>query len=350
MNQTSDYDYDLPQSLIAQQPLPNRVDARLLVAHRNKQELDHFHIRDLPEILRDGDLLVLNNTRVVPARLVGYRSATNGRWEGLFLDSDEQGNWKILGKTRGKIQPGESVTLEDRDGHPRCTLRLVTRLEGGQWAARPGTDRPAFEVLTEIGRVPLPPYIRGGQMVKQDLQDYQTVFAQHPGSVAAPTAGLHFTDDLLKKLEAKGVRTAHVTLHVGMGTFRPVSSESLDEHTMHSEWGEITEPTVARIEQTRQAGGRVIAVGTTSVRVLESSVAANGGEIRPWQGETDLFIKPPYQFRAIDGLLTNFHLPKSTLLVLVRTLGGHELIKRAYQVAVEEEYRFFSYGDAMLIL
>ena len=202
-------------------------------------------------------------------------------------------------------------------------------------------------VLDQIGRVPLPHYIRGGAMVDSDLENYQTLFAKHVGAVAAPTAGLHLTQSLMKRLQKRGVQMAQVTLHVGIGTFRPVTANDLDDHQMHFEWGQIDEPTVEKIAACRKNGGRIIAVGTTSVRVLET--AAAGGTLQPWKGETNLFIKPPYEFKSIDGLMTNFHLPRSTLLVMIRTLGGDDLMKRAYEAAVEEKYRFFSYGDAMLI-
>ena len=349
MTELDQYDYHLPRELIAQQPLPARSDARLLVVHRKDATIEHDHIRNLPEILAAGDSLVLNDTRVIPARLVGFRTATGGRWEGLFLDADEHGNWKILSKTRGKLVPGETVTLEDRQKQAVCRLMLLSKLGDGLWAARPEAEgQETLEVLERIGRVPLPPYIRDGEMMDIDRERYQTVFAERPGAVAAPTAGLHFTDDLLQQLEASGVQVCRITLHVGLGTFRPISAEKLDDHKMHTEWGSIDGPAVDRLRRVREAGGRIVAVGTTVVRTLET--AARGGALVPWQGETDLFIRPPYQFHAIDAMLTNFHLPKSTLLILVRTFGGDDLIRRAYREAIDREYRFYSYGDAMLIL
>ena len=345
---TSDYDYELPKELIAQHPLRNREDARLMLVDRKKDFVDHFHVRDLGELLRPGDCLVLNNTKVLPAKLVGKRTKTGGRWQGLFLESDENGNWKLLCKTRGKVQPGETITIADRNGVDRATLTLIARLDDGAWAATPDIEGSFEDVLSAIGRVPLPHYIRDGNMVDADLKDYQTIYAKSAGAVAAPTAGLHLTKRLIKELIDEGIRIAQVTLHVGIGTFRPVTAEDLNDHQMHFEWGEITQKAVDLINETKASGGRVVAVGTTSVRVLET--AGSEGELRPWVGETNLFIKPPYQFKVVDGLMTNFHLPRSTLLVMIRTLGGDELMKRAYRDAVDEKYRFFSYGDAMLIL
>lgn len=341
------YDYDLPKELIAQHPLNNREDARLLTVNRAQGKLDHQHIRDLDHLIKSGDCLVLNNTKVVPAKLVGFRTLTRGRWQGLFLEGDSNGNWRVLCKTRGKAKPGETITLQDRHGTERLQLELISRLEDGSWVVRPNTDAPTEDTLELIGRVPLPNYIRSGNMVDADLKSYQTVFAKESGAVAAPTAGLHLTKSLLTKLVENGVKISQVTLHVGIGTFRPVSVDNLDEHQMHFERGSIDEKSVAQIQETKATGGRVIAVGTTSVRVLET--AASDGVLKPWTGETELFIRPPYQFKSVDGLLTNFHLPRSTLLVMIRTFGGDELMQQAYQAAIEEKYRFFSYGDAMLI-
>ena len=348
MSELNTYDYDLPRELIAQQPLAQRADARLLVVHRNSGSLDHAHVRDLPELLNADDTLVLNDTRVVPARLVGQRTQTGGRWEGLFLRVDDEGHWRLLCKTRGKLTPWETVTLQDDHARGELQLRMIEKLPDGQWIAHPESDDDALTILGRIGRVPLPPYIRQGEMVAADRERYQTVYARRPGAVAAPTAGLHFTDRLLANLQAKGVGVSRLTLHVGWGTFQPMGAASLDEHKMHEEWGEISPESVQQINARRAAGGRIISVGTTSVRVLES--AAADGQLQPWSGQTDLFIRPPYEFRAVDALLTNFHLPKTTLLVLVRTFGGDELIRHAYQEAINEEYRFYSYGDAMLIL
>jgi S-adenosylmethionine:tRNA ribosyltransferase-isomerase len=349
MSDLDAYNYSLPDELIAQSPAPKRVDARLLVINRSDQSITHAHIRDLPELLAPNDCLVLNDTRVIPARLVGNRTKTGGRWEGLFLNFDENGFWQIMGKTRGKLIAGETITLQRTDGTEDVKLLLATKLEGGIWVAKPQTDEPPLELLDRVGRVPLPPYIRGGDMVETDRTRYQTVFARTPGAVAAPTAGLHFTEGLLEKIKAAGVTLSRITLHVGLGTFRPISVDRFEEHEMHSEWGQISQATIDQIDQCRGAGGRVVAVGTTSVRLLESA-ATPDGVIHPFADHTDLFIRPPYQFRAVDTMLTNFHLPMTTLLVLVRTFGGDELIRRAYQEAIEQRYRFYSYGDAMLIL
>jgi S-adenosylmethionine:tRNA ribosyltransferase-isomerase len=348
MSELDLYDYQLPRELIAQHPLATRTDARLMVVDRARNTVDHAHIRDLPEILRPKDLLVVNDTRVIPARLVGRRARTDARWSGLFLEADEHQTWKILSKTRGKLEAGESIQVLSWDLRHTVRLRLLTQLEGGVWVVRPEPLGDPLEILKQVGRVPLPPYIRDGEMTDEDEKAYQTVFAQHAGAVAAPTAGLHFTPELLAKLKTVGVQRAAVTLHVGIGTFRPVTAERLDEHVMHSEWASVSADTVQQIAATRQQGGRVIAVGTTVVRTLESAV--QNGELQPFSGQTNLFIRPPYQFTAFDGLLTNFHLPKSTLLILVRTFGGDELIRRAYEHAIQQQYRFFSYGDAMLIL
>jgi len=348
MSELAQYDYELPRHLIAQEPTAQRVDARLLVVDRASETLEHRHIRDLPELLRPNDCLVLNDTRVVPARLVGHRTNTAGRWEGLFLEADAQGLLRLMGKTRGKLTVGETITLHDRQGQDDVRLRLVARQADGSWVARPESDEPVFDLLDRVGRVPLPPYIRHGEMIETDRQTYQTVFAEKPGAVAAPTAGLHFTETLLARIEQSGVTTCRLTLHVGPGTFRPIAGESLDAHPMHSEWGEISRATVERIVGCRQRGGRVVAVGTTSMRLLET--AAADSTLRPFRGQTDLFIRPPYQFQIVDALLTNFHLPRTTLLVLVRTFGGDALIRRAYDEAIREQYRFYSYGDAMLIV
>lgn len=348
MSELSRYDYDLPRELVAQSPLARRSDARLLVVDRKTASLQHRHVRDLPDLLAPGDCLVLNDTRVVPARLVGHRTLTGGHWEGLFIEADTNGAWRLLGKTRGKLSPGEQITLENRLGADDVALRLVEKQPGGVWVAMPESRENAFDLLERVGRVPLPHYIRGGEMLDADRDRYQTVYARHPGSVAAPTAGLHFTGELLDRLAAGGVQILRLTLHVGLGTFRPITADTLAEHQMHSERGQVDAATVEQIGRCKQAGGRVVAVGTTTVRLLET--AAQSGELTAWSGETDLFIRPPYQFRVVDALLTNFHLPRTSLLVLVRTFGGDELIMRAYAEAVQEKYRFYSYGDAMLIL
>ncbi|TWT42751.1 tRNA preQ1(34) S-adenosylmethionine ribosyltransferase-isomerase QueA [Botrimarina hoheduenensis] len=346
------FDYDLPRELIAQEPLANRSDARLLVVDRQAQELSHHYVRDLPGLLQAGDRLVLNDTRVIPAKLVGHRSATGGAWQGLLLGVEPNGDWRIVCKTRGRLQERECVTLTDHEGRETLKLWLLDRLEGGEWLAHPESETPSDELLAQVGRVPLPHYIRGGDMAPTDIERYQTVYARKPGAVAAPTAGLHFTKPLLRKIEEVEVDFAAVTLHVGLGTFRPITSDTPDKHQMHAEWCELTAECAQRINGTRAAGGRIIAVGTTAVRTLETAAqhAQPGEAVGPWQGETQLFIRPPHRFAAVDGLMTNFHFPRTTLLLLVQALGGVELVRRAYEEALRERYRFYSYGDAMLIL
>ena len=348
MSELDAYDYTLPKERIAQQPLSCRSDARLMVIDRRDDSIEHRYVRDLPQLLSAGDCLVLNDTRVLAARLVGKRAATGGRWEGLFLEADANGLWKVLGRTRGKIQAGESVQLTDREGRPGPKLTLIKQEADSAWIVHTDIEGDPYAVLEQVGRTPLPPYIRGGEMLPEDATRYQTVYARHPGSVAAPTAGLHFTETLLEQLSAAKIERAEVTLHVGTGTFRPIASDSLSDHAMHSEWAQVSSGTAAALAAVRAAAHRVVAVGTTSMRVLET--AAAGGTLAAFEGPTDLFIYPPFTFQAVDALLTNFHLPRTTLLVLVRTFGGDALIRRAYELAVEEEYRFYSYGDAMLIL
>lgn len=350
------YDYELPGDLIAQQPADRRDASRLLVVDRRSQAISHRQFTDLPELLSSGDLLVRNNTRVVPARLFGVRTATGGKWEGLFLRDEDQGRWRIIGQTRGTLQPGERITLlppADQTAQvERVELLLEKRMSGGEWLVRPLSSAGTLDLLHQFGTLPLPHYMQRSA-VELDWERYQTTYAQKPGAVAAPTAGLHFTPEILDRCQQRGIETADVTLHVGLGTFRPVSSEHLDDHQMHAEWCELPDSTAAAITTTKARGGRIVAVGTTSVRTLEA-VAGQGGEgdvrLTGWQGETNLFIRPPYQFRVVDALVTNFHLPKSTLLVLVSTFAGRDLILRAYHEAIRERYRFFSYGDAMLIL
>ncbi|MEN6407511.1 MAG: tRNA preQ1(34) S-adenosylmethionine ribosyltransferase-isomerase QueA [Thermoguttaceae bacterium] len=348
MSDLDRYDYDLPKELIAQSPVICRSDARMLVVDRQRKSLDHRHIRDLPETLQSNDCLVINNTRVVPARLVGRRQTTCGHWEGLFVEASPNGPWRVLCKTRGRLKPGEIITLVNAQGEDDLRLQLGAKQSDGSWIVKPLVRDDPFVLLDRVGRVPLPPYIRKGEMVETDRENYQTVFAKTPGAVAAPTAGLHFTAALLDRLAQVGVELCPLTLHVGLGTFRPITSDTLAGHPMHAEWGSVGQESVDRIEACRRRGGRVVAVGTTSVRLLET--AAADGTLKPFSGYTDLFIRPPYRFQAVDALLTNFHLPRTTLLVLVRTFGGDELIRQAYEEAIREQYRFYSYGDAMLIL
>jgi S-adenosylmethionine:tRNA ribosyltransferase-isomerase len=336
------FDYDLPEQLIAQHPAARRDDARLLVVRRPTAAVEHRVFRDLPALLSPGDLLVLNDTKVLPARLVGRRAATGGKWEGLFL-READGAWELLAQTRGHPEAGERLVTDSG-----LSLQLVGRTTDRHWLVRPDPPGPPADLLAVHGQVPLPPYIRNGRPEAADRERYQTVYADRAGSVAAPTAGLHFTPEVLAALAAAGVRTARVTLHVGLGTFAPVKAADPTRHVIHAEWCEVLAETVEAIRATKAAGGRVIGVGTTTARTLET--AARGGELAPFRGDSDLFIYPPYRFRVLDGLVTNFHLPRTTLLLLVQSLTGPDLLRRAYAEAVEREYRFFSYGDAMLIL
>lgn len=347
MTSLDDYDYELPRELIAQHALNRRSDSRLLVVSRRDGQLTHAHVRDLGQFLHANDCLVLNDTRVLRARLLGYRTATGGRWSGLYVTSDDQGTWELMSKTRGRLQAGETVMLQDRCALDAFRLTMLADLGNGLWAARPEPEGSPWELLDQVGRVPLPPYIRGGEMEEKDIERYQTVFAERAGAIAAPTAGLHFTAELLDELAGAGIGICRLTLHVGIGTFRPITAARLEDHQMHSEWGEITQECVDQLEACRRAGGRIVAVGTTCTRVLET--AARDGQLQSWRGHTDLFIRPPFSFHGVDALMTNFHLPQSTLLVLVRAFGGDALIKKAYETAIAENYRFFSYGDAMLI-
>jgi len=344
---TSEYDFDLPDELIAQHPVEPRDASRLMVVDRAAGTIEHRAFADLPEILGPLDVLVRNDSRVIPARLIGRRLATGGRWEGLFLDDRGDGTWEILAQTRGRPAIGEVVAV---GGEPGLPLALEGRGAGGSWIVRPRPDAPAttLELLARFGLTPLPPYIRRGRAGEGDLERYQTVYARRPGSVAAPTAGLHFTDDVFARLAARGVATADVTLHVGVGTFRPIEAETIEAHRMHAEWAEVSVETAARLNDAKARGGRVAAVGTTSTRTLETAAAS--GRVEAYRGRTDLFIRPGHAFRAVDALVTNFHLPRSSLLVLVSALAGPELIRAAYAEAVGRRYRFFSYGDAMLIL
>ncbi|MGE5195358.1 MAG: tRNA preQ1(34) S-adenosylmethionine ribosyltransferase-isomerase QueA [Deltaproteobacteria bacterium] len=350
-DELSAYDYELPVELIARHPPPSREEARLMVVDRAAGTVRHAFVRDLPDLLAAGDCLALNDTRVVPARLLGCRAKTGGKWEGLFLDLTEGGSWRLLSQCRGKLEPGERIEIRpahDRRSGERLMLELVAREDEGVWEARPIRDTDHWAALDHFGTVPLPPYMHRDLADPDDFERYQTVYARHRGSVAAPTAGLHFTSELLARCAERGVEQAFVTLHIGRGTFKPITADRLDAHRMHSEWCEVSAEAVERLDRARARGSRRIAVGTTTARALES--AARIGTLAAWRGATDLFIRPPYQFRAIDGLLTNFHLPRSTLLVLVSTLAGTDLIRRAYEEAVREKYRFFSYGDAMWIV
>ena len=348
----STYDYELPPELIAQHPPAERDAARLMVVDRSTGDVAHRGVRDLPALIEPGDCLVLNDTRVIPARLIGEREQTGGKWEGLYLGSDAAGNWRLIGQTRGRLRDGEFLVIRsapEKNQAEHFQLKLLSRDGDGVWTAKLDDENAdTLTLLEKFGTVPLPPYIEREQTEAGDVTRYQTVYARQPGAVAAPTAGLHFTPELLDDLRSRGVRTAFVTLHVGIGTFRPIGVEDLSRHQMHAEWCRLSEETATTLNVTRRDGGRVIAVGTTAVRTLESAVGESG--FVAWEGETRMFIRPPYRFRAVDGLLTNFHLPKSSLLVLVGAFLGLAETIAVYEAAVRERYRFFSYGDAMLIL
>jgi S-adenosylmethionine:tRNA ribosyltransferase-isomerase len=346
----SEFDFDLPADLIAQRPAAPRDRSRLMVVDRGRGRWEHRTFADLPELLDPRDVLVRNDTRVVPARLVGRREATGGRWEGLFLRELADGAWEVLAKTRGRAMPGEHVVVGQG-----LRLLLADRGESGRWIVRPVPEsrrgdaaESALALLERHGTVPLPPYIRRGREGPGDRLSYQTVYANRPGSAAAPTAGLHFTAELLNRLAERGVGRVDLTLHVGLGTFRPIDADRLEDHVMHAEWAELSSEAVSALVGRRRQGGRIVAVGTTSARALET--AAGSGTLQPFAGETRLFIQPGHVFRGLDALITNFHLPRSSLLVMVSALAGVDLVRAAYADAVRNRYRFFSYGDAMLVL
>jgi S-adenosylmethionine:tRNA ribosyltransferase-isomerase len=356
----SDFDFDLPEELIAQHPATPRDSSRLMIVDRRLGTWQHRTFADLPELLDPHDILIRNNTRVIPARLVGHRVRTGGKWEGLFLREHTPGRWEILAKTRGRPMIGETVIV----GQNLC-LVLEARGDSGSWIVRPELSAtsavPDNEVATpdhhhidthallfDHGQIPLPPYIRRGRAGPEDRHTYQTVYAQKAGSVAAPTAGLHFTDNIFHRLAARGITWVDITLHVGLGTFRPIETEQIDDHVMHAEWAELSPESVANLQARRRQGGRIVAVGTTSARTLEAASAS--GSLQPFTGNTSIFIRPGHNFHAVDALLTNFHLPRSSLIVLIAALAGTDLIKAAYADAIQNRYRFFSYGDAMLII
>ena len=339
---TSDFDYDLPPSLIAQDPLPDRGGSRLLVLDRAGGAVRHGRFVDVVDLVAPEDVLVINVSRVIPARLHGKRETGNVA-ELLLVRELPDGTWLAMGHPGGKLKPGRRVTFG-----PDSSAEIVEALGGGLRRVRFVGPLDAPATLAQYGEVPLPPYIRRAPR-PEDRERYQTVYAAHDGSVAAPTAGLHFTRDLLDRLRARGVALAEVDLHVGPGTFKPVETDDLARHAMHAEPYRVSDAAAALINQRRDAGGRVWAVGTTVVRTLET-LAGPGGRISPGAGETRLFIHPPYTFRAVDRLLTNFHLPRSTLLMLVCAFGGYDNVMRAYGEAIEQRYRFYSYGDAMLVV
>jgi len=366
----SDFDYSLPSELIAQTPIEPRDASRLLVVHRTTGTFEHRHFRDIGAYLRPGDLLIANQSRVLPARLLGHRIETGGAVEVLLLaERPDLGPdyWETLVRPGRRLRKGSCIIFGDENGAKQAGLlqaKILERTEaGGRIVHFSVVDRyslqeergqnqldlkvSARELIEQLGRMPLPPYIHE---TLKDPERYQTVYARITGSAAAPTAGLHFTPRLLEHLRRQGVRIGFVTLHVGLDTFRPVESEDIREHKMHSEEIDLDAPTAELINETRRAGGRIVAVGTTVVRVLESVASLHEGRIEPYHGATRLFITPGYRFQVIDAMITNFHLPRSTLLLLVSSFAGKALIEKAYQEAIRERYRFYSFGDAMLIL
>lgn len=337
----SEFNYDLPKELIAQVPIKNRDTSRLMVLDRKTQTIEHKIFKDILDYLEPGDCLVRNNTKVIPARLYGKKQETCANVEFLLLKRMEGDIWEVMVKPGKKLMPGTKVTF----GEGLLQAEILEKLEGGNRKVKFEYQGIFNEILNEIGLMPLPPYIH--EKLKEKDR-YQTVYAKYEGSAAAPTAGLHFTEQLLEKIKEKGVEIANVTLHVGIGTFRPVKVENVEEHDMHSEHFYIKKEDAEKINKAKREGHRVIAVGTTSCRVLES-IADENGMVQETEGDTSIFIYPGYQFKCLDCLITNFHLPESTLIMLVSALAGKDFIMKAYQEAVKEKYRFFSFGDAMFI-
>lgn len=339
---TSDFYYDLPKELIAQDPLEDRSSSRLLVLHRKSGRVEHRVFTDIVEYLKPGDCLVRNNTKVIPARLYGTRVDTGATIELLLLKRMENDVWETLVKPGKKARKGVVISF----GDGILTGEIIDVKEDGNRLIQFRYEGIFEEILDQLGQMPLPPYITH---TLKDKNRYQTVYAKYEGSAAAPTAGLHFTEELFQKLEEKGVLVANVTLHVGLGTFRPVKVDDVSKHHMHTEFYQVTKEEADRINKAKQAGGRIVCVGTTSCRTIESAADENG-VLKPGQGDTDIFIYPGYSFKMMDVLITNFHLPESTLLMLVSALAGKEQVMRVYEEAVRERYRFFSFGDAMIIL
>ena len=337
----SEFFYDLPECLIAQTPIEPRDHSRMLKLDRQSGEVEHKHFYDLFDYLKEGDCLVLNDTRVLPARIFGTRTDTGAVVEFVLLKQKEQLIWECIAGPGKKAKVGHEFTFSDK-----LSAKVIDVLEDGNRIIEFTADGEFFSVLDEVGQMPLPPYITEKL---GDKERYQTVYSRELGSAAAPTAGLHFTNEMLEKLKDKGIDIAYVTLHVGLGTFRPVKVDEITEHKMHTEHYSISEEAAKKINKAKQNGGRVIGVGTTSCRTLESVAALYGG-IKACSGDTGIFIYPPYEFGCIDGLITNFHLPESTLIMLVSAFAGYENTMSAYKTAVEEKYRFFSFGDAMLII
>lgn len=339
---TSEFYFDLPEELIAQEPLKDRSSSRLLVADKNTESISHRHFRDIKEYLKAGDCLVINDTRVLPARLHGERVGTGAHIEVLLLVRKSIDTWEVLVRPGKKARPGDKISF----GDGRLTAEVLETIEGGNRIIKFYYEGVFENILDELGEMPLPPYITHKL---EDKERYQTVYAKHDGSAAAPTAGLHFTPELLKEIEEMGVKIAHVTLHVGLGTFRPVKAEDILDHEMHSEYYVVEEDQAAIMNEARKNGGRIIAVGTTSTRTLES-VTDENGVVHAGSGWTKIFIYPGYTFKVVDCMITNFHLPESTLIMLVSALMGKDFIMRVYEEAVKERYRFFSFGDACLFL
>ena len=339
---TSDFDYDLPKELIAQDPLEDRSASRLMVLHRKSGTIEHRVFHDIVEYLRPGDCLVRNNTKVIPARLFGMREDTGATIELLLLKRRENDVWETLVKPGKKARTGARLVFGDN----HLTGEIIDVLEDGNRLIQFHYEGIFEEILDQLGQMPLPPYITHKL---KDKNRYQTVYAKYEGSAAAPTAGLHFTEELFQKIEEKGVKVANVTLHVGLGTFRPVKVDDVTKHHMHTEFYRVDQEAADLMNETKKNGGRIICVGTTSCRTIESA-ADEQGVIHPGQGDTSIFIYPGYKFKMLDALITNFHLPESTLLMLVSALAGKDQIMSAYETAVKEKYRFFSFGDAMIIL
>jgi S-adenosylmethionine:tRNA ribosyltransferase-isomerase len=339
---TSDFFYDLPEELIAQDPLEDRTASRLLVLNRETGAVEHKIFSDVIDYLNEGDCLVINNTRVIPARLIGEKEGTGGKVEVLLLKRRANDVWETLVKPGKKLRPGARVTF----GDGRLKADILEIAEEGNRLVRFYYEGIFEEILDSLGEMPLPPYITHKL---EDKEMYQTVYAKFDGSAAAPTAGLHFTKELLNKIEEKGIKIASITLHVGLGTFRPVKVDDVNNHHMHTEWYEVNAEAADIINETKRNGGRVICVGTTSCRTIES-VADEKGYMKAKTGETDIFIYPGYKFKVMDGLITNFHLPESTLVMLVSAFAGKENVLAAYETAVKERYRFFSFGDAMILI
>lgn len=339
---TEDFDFNLPEELIAQTPLEDRASSRLLVLNSATGEVEDKHFHDIIDELNPGDALVLNDTRVLPARLYGVKPDTGGHLEVLLLNNTEGDTWETLVKPARRAKTGTEIVF----GDGRLKAVVGEELEHGGRMVTFSYDGIFLEILESLGEMPLPPYIKERL---EDPERYQTVYARENGSAAAPTAGLHFTPELLEEIADKGVHLVYLTLHVGLGTFRPVSVENIEEHHMHSEFYRLTEEAAQTLNDVRQSGGRIVAVGTTSIRTLETIGTKFNGEIKADSGWTDIFIKPGYQFKVVEAFSTNFHLPKSTLVMLVSAFAGRENVLNAYQHAIDERYRFFSFGDAMFI-